>query len=213
MTKYLFSRRSRSWGLGGMLAVLFAGLAASPALADTTAPDTSMCSAQQFSQPFLTYGDSNYYTLAPGESADNFDGGGWTLTGGAQIETATLADGTTGSVLDLPSGSQAVSPTVCVASDYPDARMMVANASGSNGGKVSFSVSYAGTSSANSPVQTGTFKTTGSKGVAGDFELSDPVALEPSSSAGWQPMQITLTAAGPKEYQVYNLDLDPRMHW
>ena len=65
-------------------------------------------------KPLLSFGDSNWYTLTPGESLDNFDGGGWTLTGGAQIQTTDLADGQTGSVLDLPSGSTAVSPTICV---------------------------------------------------------------------------------------------------
>lgn len=197
--------------ISGMLAVLFVGLAASPALASTTAVDTSSCAAPALSQPFLSVGDSNWYTLAPGESAGNFDG--WTLRGGARIETAQLADGRTGSVLNLPGGSQAVSPTICVTSDYPDARTMVRNLSGSNGGAVSFSVSYAGTRSAASPQQTGVFKTTGSTGVAGGWLMSDPANLQPSSTAGWQAMRITLAPAGPKkaEFQIYNLYIDPRM--
>jgi len=113
-------------------------------------------------------------------------------------------------VLDLPRGSQAVSPTICLTSDYPTARAMIRNVSGANGGSVGFSVSYAGTSTASTPVQTGTFKTTGSNGVAGAWALSDPANLDPSTTPGWQLMRITLTA-NVKEFQVYNLYNDPMM--
>lgn len=187
-----------------------AGTAATSGSAATSV-DTASCANPLLTQPFLAWGDSNWYAPAPGETADAFGGAGWTLTGGAKIVTTTLTDGTTGSVLDLPRGSKAVSPTVCLTSAYPTARMMIRNVSGSNGGGVGFSVSYAGTSTANSPLQTGTFKTTGSSGVAGHWFLSAPADLDPSASAGWQLMQITLTADGPKEFQAYNLYLDPMM--
>jgi hypothetical protein len=201
------------------LGVAFAALGAVPAEAKTTATaadtttttttsvDTSSCTAPALTQAFLAWGDSNWYALAAGETADNFTGDGWTLTGGAKIVTTTLQDGTTGAVLDLPRGSSATSPAICLTSDYPTARTMFRNVSGANGGDVGFSVSYAGTSSANAPVQTGTFKTTGSD--KGDWALSDPADLDPSTTPGWQLMQITLTANGPKEFQVYNLYNDP----
>ena len=206
----------RCIGLGATVAAL----GAAPAAAMTTAAatgagatpvDTSSCTEPALTQPFLAWGDSNWYALAPGETADDFTGAGWTLTGGAKIVTATLKDGTTGSVLDLPRGSEAVSPTICLTSDYPTARAMIRNVSGSNGGSAGFSVSHAGTGTATAPVQTGTFKTTGSAGVAGDWALSDPANLDPSTTPGWQLMRITLTATGPKEFQVYNLYNDPMM--
>jgi hypothetical protein len=176
-----------------------------------TSVDTSSCANPLLTQPFLAWGDTNWYALAPGETADAFGGAGWTLTGGAKIATTTLKDGTTGSVLDLPRGSTAVSPKVCLTSAYPTARMMIRDVSDSNGGSVGFSVSYAGTSTANSPLQTGSFKTTGSAGIAGNWFLSAPADLDPSTSPGWQVMQITLTANGSKEFQAYNLYLDPMM--
>lgn len=211
MGHQLFRRRSLCRGAG--LAVLLAGIAASPALADSTPLDTSMCTAPALSQPFLSWQDVSWYALAPGQSADNFNGAGWALTGGARIAPATLANGATASVLELPSGSQAVSPTTCLTSDYPTARMMVRNLSGSNGGNISFSVSYAGTSSALTPQQTGTFKTTGSQGVSGSWMLAAPVDLEPAAVPGWQPMRIVLTPDGAKksDFQIYNLYVDPRM--
>ncbi len=196
--------------LGGAPA---AAAAKTPGTTDTTVTtsvDTSSCTEPALSQPFLAWGDSNWYALAPGEAADDFYGTGWTLTGGAQIVNTTLADGSTGEVLDLPRGSQAVSPTICLTSAYTTARMMVRNASGSNGGSVGFSVSYVGTSTADAPLQTGAFKTTGSQGADGGWMLSNPAYLDPSGAPGWQLMQITLSANGPKEFQVYNLYNDPK---
>jgi hypothetical protein len=87
---------------------------------------------------------------------------------------------------------------------------MIRSGSGSNGGSVGFSVSYAGTRTAAAPVQTGTFKTTGSSGVAGAWALSAPANLDPSTTPGWQLMRITLTASV-KEFQVYDLYNDPMM--
>jgi hypothetical protein len=211
----------RSIGIGAAVAALGAVPAEAVAQDATSATatsgtaatsvDTSTCANPLLTQPFLAWGDTNWYALAPGESADAFGGAGWTLTGGAKIVTTTLTDGTTGSVLDLPRGSKAVSPKVCLTSAYPTARMMIRDVSDSNGGNVGFSVSYAGTSTASSPLQTGSFKTTGAAGIAGNWLLSAPADLDPSTSPGWQLMQITLTANGSKEFQAYNLYLDPMM--
>jgi hypothetical protein len=205
MTKCLFSRRSCSFGLSGVLAALMAGLVASPALASTSSVDTSGCSAPQLSQPLLSVGDSNWYTMTPGESVDNFDGGGWTLTGGAQIKTTQLADGQTGSVLDLPSGAKAVSPTLCVNSGYQTVRTNVRNLVGAEG--VQFYVSYAGTNTWDTPKNTGQVH-----GQHTNWTLSDPVNVQPSSTAGWQLVRFTLLPGGTSsDFQIYNFWLDPRM--
>jgi hypothetical protein len=197
----------RSAGLSGLIAVLLTGLAASPALASskvsTPAPDTSTCSDPQFSQPFLSASDANWYTLAPGQAVDNFTGGGWTLTGGAKIVTTRLPNGQTGSVLDLPAGAQAVSPSMCVTSDYPTARTVVQGASSSG---VTFSVSYAGTKTADKAKKTGKIQTANS-----GWTLSDPFNIEPGTLPGWQLVQFTFSSKQ-GEPQLYNFYIDPRMH-
>lgn len=198
MRKYLFSLRSLTMG------ALLAAVAAVPAQAATVA-DTSMCSTPVFSQPFLSLGDRNWYTLVPGQSDNNFDGAGWTLSGGARIVTTRLADGSTSSVLDLPSGSKAVSPTICVTSSYPTARAMVRNVVGSEG--VFFYVSYQGTSTWETPKNTGQVHGSGTAWTA-----VTPVNLQPYNAAGWQPMRITLVPGGKtSDFQLYNLYVDPRM--
>jgi hypothetical protein len=201
MKPYLFPRRSL--GVGAALAALVTAAPAAPAMADSAHSSNAPCSAPDLTQPYLAAGDANWYTLAPGQSADNFDANGWTLSGGARLVTTTLADGTTGQVLDLPTGAQAVSPRFCVRSDFQFARATVQDVAGSDG--INFSVAYNGGHS--DPGQTGVLN-----GGQGAWGLSDPVALQPDSRNGQQHVTLTLTGAGTNsDTQVYGLWIDPRM--
>jgi hypothetical protein len=197
----------RAFGLGSLLAVLLIAVVAAPAQAATSTPiDTSDCSPPALSQPFLSVGDSNWYTLAPGESANNFDGTGWVLSGGAQIVTTQFADGTLHSVLDLPSGARAVSPTMCITSAYPVARTMVRDLVGSEG--VFTYVSYMGTSTWTTPQNTGQFH-----GNAKAWTLSGNINVHPGSASGWQKVRFTLIGGGKtSDFQVYGFWVDPRCH-
>jgi hypothetical protein len=201
MKNILFSLRALA--LSGIIAACAAG----PAHAATTTFDTSFCAAPTLTQPFLSAGDTNWYTLTPGETPGNFDGTGWTLSGGAKIVTTTLADGSTGSVLDLPSGSKAVSPTICVTSDYPTARAEVRDVVGSEG--IFFYVSYEGTSTWNTPKNTGQMHGSGTA-----WTLATPVNLQPYNTLGWQPMRITLIPGGKtSNFELYNLYIDPHARY
>jgi hypothetical protein len=105
-------------------------LTAAPA-ASALATSASVCSPPPLGQPFLGSGDFNYYAAAPGPNGTGFDGSSWRLTGGAKIVTTQLANGATGRALDLPTGSQAVSPDLCVkSSQNPIARTMVRSLNG-----------------------------------------------------------------------------------
>lgn len=192
-------------------ACLAAGITAMTALAagsaqaaTTTSVDTSACANPLLTQPFLSAKVSNWYTLAPGQTPNNFNGAGWQLSGGARIITTKLADGSTGSVLDLPSGSRAVSPTMCVTSAYPIARTMVRDVKGSEG--VFFYVSYEGTSTWKDPKNTGQVH-----GQQTAWTLSDPVNLQPpNTTTGWQVVRFTFVPGGTtSEFQLYDLYVDP----
>jgi hypothetical protein len=212
MSKGLLSGRlmSKAVVIGRLLAlaVVIAAAVSNSARAATSSVDTSICNTNPLlSQPFLFAGDQNYYTLVPGQTPDNFGDSGWTLTRGAKLVTTTLDDGATGSVLDLPSGSKAVSPTICVTAAYPTARMMVRDLVGSEG--VFFYVSYAGTSTWNTPKNTGQVHGTGTA-----WTLSGSVNLQPYSVTGWQPVRFTLIPGGnSSNFEVYNFYVDPRMKW
>ncbi len=201
MRKYLFSSPRVL-----ILGVLLTLLGAVPAQAANGYRETSACEAGSFSQPFQQYKDSNWYTLLAGQSPDSgFGGQGWTLSGGARIVSTRLPGGGTGQVLNLPSGSQAVSPVVCITSEYPTARAYVDDVKGSEG--VFFYVSYEGTKTWEAPKNTGQIH-----GATGSWTPSSAVNLQPEKTTGWQPVRITLKPGGTTSlFQVYDLYLDPRL--
>ncbi len=200
MMKYLFSRRSLV--LSGAIAAVTTGLAAAPAWAGTAQSGNMNCSAPTLTQPYLSAGDSNWYTLMGGQATDDFNGGGWTLTGGAKIVSTRLADGQTGHVLDLPSGATAVSPTMCVDYTYQTARINVRNVVGKAG--VNVAVAYTATRAKRAV--SGTVSGSGS-----GWALSNPVNVLPANTNGQQHVTFTLTGGSGGESQLSNFWVDPRM--
>jgi hypothetical protein len=181
------------------LAVLFAAVAGGSAQAAAPA-QASACSqpAYTFSRPFVSLGDSNWYTLAAGQSVDSFNGTGWTLSGGAKLVTTTLADGSTGTVLDLPAGATAVSPPMCVNSDYPDARVDLRQFG--NGPALHAYVAYTGGKTDG--------KSSGALNGGSIWGASRAFQLHAGSLSGWQEAQYTFV--GDKgEAQLYDFYVDP----
>ncbi len=215
MMKYLFSSRAGAVAATSVVVSLVAGFVASPAMAGSltlpqgstgvTSVDTSACTDPVLSQPFASFNDNNAYTMVPGESSDNFNGQGWILGGNAQVVNTQLQDGQAGSVLDLPSGSYAVSPSICVNSAYPTARTLVRNVVGGEG--VQFYVSYAGTNTWVNPKNTGQVH-----GQQNNWTLSDPINLQPANQGGWQIVRFAFVPGGKtSDFQLYNFWVDPRM--
>src|SRR6266581_4574049 len=93
----------------------------------------------------------------------------WTLSGGAKVVTTTLADGATGTALDLPPSATAVSPAICLTNDYPSARGQIRSVSGPGGVKVT--VTYLATDQ-----QSAGFLTS----ISSAWSLTAPVNLNPS---------------------------------
>jgi hypothetical protein len=184
------------------LAVLFAAVAGGSAQA--AAPvQTSACSqpSYAFSQPFSSVRDSNWYTLAPGQSVNSFDGTGWTLSGGAKLVSTTLADGSAGTVLAPPAGATAVSPPMCVSAAYPAARTEVRDVAGPP--SIHLFVQYTNTKSWDKPTSAGSIP-----GGTG-WTYSPPLQLHPGNLYGWQQEVFTLSNTGKGESQVYNFYVDP----
>jgi hypothetical protein len=206
--QFRLTRRSRSLSVCGLLTTAVVFMAASPALAqkvdesDMAWGDTSTCVAPTPTQPFLSAGDSNWYTLAPGETPGSFDGGGWTLSAGASIQAG---QNSTGSVLDLPSGSQAISPPMCVSTDYPTARTMARNVSGTQ--SVQVLVAYAGAKSESKA------QNVGAVGGQSAWTLSDAFNIDPGDLPGWQLVRFTFVGSKKSDTQVYDFYVDPHMRY
>lgn len=234
MKHLLLGRRSRT-GLVATVAALLSCAAAAPAFAaGTPAPpappasgpatpaganlnqyseaglywgDTSQCQPPTVDQPFLAWKDTNYYTLVPGENQYGFTGLGWTLADGASIKAATVQTGAAADVLDLPSGSVAISPPMCVSSAFPTARTMVRDVAGAEG--VQVYVAYAGQHSENQPQNVGQVH-----GQQTQWTLSNSFNVQPGNSPGWELVRFTFVAGGKtSDFQLYNFYVDPRAKW
>jgi hypothetical protein len=198
------SRRTRrlSWAASPCCIALLS-LAPAAALAKS-GPTPTTCEGQVFSQPFLAYGDSHFYTLVPGGEFNNTSEG-WTLSGGASLAGSTRPEGVKGDVLDLPKGAKAVSPPMCVTLSYPSARAWVNGPSGSNG--VVVSVSYAGTVSAITPQEVGVIKARYGAWTLGRFSVEPSVAGQEQT-----PREVRFVFEGKKgETQLFDVYVDPRM--
>lgn len=161
------------------------------------------CPSYSLSQPFLAWGDTNEYTLLPGESVNSMSGEDWQLSRGAQLVSSTVNGGSTGQVLDMPAGSVAVTPPMCVnASNYPEARAMISDVAGVQG--IAVFVTYKGDGMWGWPLATGMIKST-----APGWSLSKPIMLHAGELTGMHMVRLTLVAYG-GHYRLYNLYVDPR---
>ena len=168
--------------------------------------ELAVCPGQTFAQPFEALGDSNYYTLVEGSE---FNGGseGWELQNGAGIVEGTRPDGSTGGVLDLPSGAIAVSPPVCVTMQYPTARAWVQSVQG--GGGVTVGVYYAGAKSTGKAVGQLSGET------QGGWELSSPFDVRPELTGKQEGVRevrfVYANTTKDSDFHLSGLYVDPRM--
>ena len=158
-----------------------------------------------FSQPFAPINDQNYYSLMPGESADSFTGAGWTLSGGASIVTATLADGAPArsSTSQRRHRRQPRHLRDLAVSGRADRGPRPRRRRGRL-----LQRRVPRHQHREQPKNTGQVHS--NKGAA--WDASDPVNIQPSGGSGWQQMRIVLVGKGNhSDFQVYNLYIDPRL--
>lgn len=181
---------------------LLATCAALPAIAAApAAADASSCSTPTLTQPFSSWGDLNWYVLAPGQSLGNFDGNGWTLGNGARLVTATVLAGARATVLQLPSGGWAMSPAMCVDPTFQSARLLARSVTGSPDIEAWVSYQY--------PWGWSQYQGMGQSDTSNSWRPSDTFSLGPPA-IGWQMARFVLRAGGPySAAQVYDFFVDP----
>ena len=178
-------------------------LSASPALASE---GSATCEGQAFSQPFAALGDFNYYTLVSGSQFNSAEEG-WQLTGGAHIAQSNRPEGSTGGVLELPPGAEAISPPECVTLQYPTARTYARRTEGE--GRVRVAVAYANMRTARQVALLWS--------KAGSWRLSEPFDIRPElGGLGEEARQVRFIFSTNEEhtavYDVYSVYVDPRMY-
>ena len=110
-------RTATALSAGALLAI------AAPSVADAA------CAGGPVTHPFAGFGDNANYVLAP---SGTFESGtaGWTLSGSQVVDgNETFAESGSRS-LAIGSGGRAVSPPVCVGSEYPTFRFFARQLSG-----------------------------------------------------------------------------------
>src|SRR3954471_14315018 len=111
-------RRSRMTrlALSAGIAITAAAALAAPASAGVLTKSATDCATPALSQPFKPWLDYSQYKLVDNGS---FEAGtdGWTLTGGARVAAGNATQRAGGQSLQLPAGSSATTPPVCVGLD------------------------------------------------------------------------------------------------
>jgi hypothetical protein len=119
--------------LAALAATAASAALAAPANAGVLVKSATDCAVPVTSQPFAHWGDNASYKLV-GNGAFENGTAGWTLSGGAKVvagnETYKVHAAGDRYSLQLPAGSSATSPTVCVGLDEPTLRFFVRKNSG-----------------------------------------------------------------------------------
>jgi hypothetical protein len=165
------------------------------------------CPGQTFSQPFAALEDGNYYTLVPG-SEFNSGPEGWELIRGAHLTRTQQPEGGNGFALELPAGSIAISPPVCVTLQYPTARVWTRSPQGND--NVVVATFYEATHSVTQPQPLSSVAGTG-----GEWQLSEPFAVDPElggKSEEAREVRFVFAPSGHgRSSEIYGVWVDPRM--
>lgn len=142
------SRRpsAKLFALAGALAACTLAPTAAHA-ATTPSPFTCQTTGQPVSQVFSGFGDFSEYTPVP-DAGLEAGGSGWTLAGGAAVVSDDnepwYVAGPGTHALDLPQGSAAVTPPICIDPSYPYFRLFAEDVNASGAGLEIEVLSYDG---------------------------------------------------------------------
>ncbi len=125
------------------LAAILAGAASAGDGAGTPGKYTQGCPTYSTVEPFTPWADSGDYFLGP---AADFEGSltGWTAKGAKIVsgnESYYVNTPTDSHSLQLPKGSTATTPSICVTLDTPDLRLFVEN-TGSQAATLTINMTY-----------------------------------------------------------------------
>jgi hypothetical protein len=189
-------------------------IAGSASAADTTTKSRETCAAPQIEQPFASFRDSRDYVLAPGGSFEDPTLAGWSLEGGAVVDSGNEPFNLRGSAdansLVLPAGASATSPTMCVDLNWPTMRM-VGYQQGEKDAELDVEVLYP-----EAPGKAATWhkaKTLKAKRKDG-WHLSDDIKLSPNRGgkfAGGRPVALRFTSDSDHgTWRIDNIYVDPK---
>lgn len=196
------------------LSALAAGalLSAGSAQATPILSALTTCPAQTMVQPFTPWGDSGSYTLPAG---GGFEPGTmpWITAGPAAIASGNEPYDVSGNradahSLNLPAGSSAISPPVCVTLIYPWMRFFAQN-TGSAGGSLQVEVEYVGLLGGVHWLQIASLTGSGAWNLTGQIPLLVNT-LSVLSLSGQTPVAFRFTPVGTgSSWRIDDVYIDP----
>lgn len=162
------------------------------------------------SSPFTTWSDFGSYALAPG---GNFETGAadWTLTKGAAVESGNqpyqIVSTPDGNSLDLPAGSVATSPPMCIDSTFPHFRFFARDLSTGESG-LNVKVMYLDNKGKLKGTTSGEVRSNDNDWALTDA-LSIGVTFNPALYNGAAPVRFRFSAGKDTSWKIDDLYVDP----
>jgi hypothetical protein len=173
------------------------------------------CPSAPVSQPFKAFGDSDYYTLAPGATFES-GAAAWTLnanTKAAGNESFFLNGSTDTTSLQIKAGGQVVSPAFCVDGTMPTLRFVARKATSASG-QLKVELLYADPAGNYRPVPAGTL-TSGTGNTYGAWKPTPVLKLYtalPMAVSKGTTVKLRLTADKGGDWLADDVYVDPRMY-
>ena len=193
-------------------AVLVAGISAGSAIGGRYVASQGCAVSPATSQPFLNWGDSHNYFLAPGGNMESdLSAAGWSLAGGAGVVAGSESYDVTGNSADsmslaLPAGSSATTPAICVTIHDPELRFFASN---SGDPKSSLGVSAFFVGNDGKPH----LRALGNIQAGSDWTLTDPIkfvnAIQPGPDGSGQVSFVFTPNGANGNWQIDDLYIDP----
>ena len=203
--------RTGKFAVALAIMALVGAFGAASGTAGTLGSSSPTCTlASDTTQPFLGWGDSNQYFLAPGGAMESdLTAAGWQLSGGAGLaagnEPWQVTSPADGSSLSLPPGSSAISAPVCVTTHDPYFRVFT-QSQGSQTAQIQVDAMFTGNNG--QPM----VKRVGYIAANGGWALSDPIkfvnAIQPGSD-GLASLSFRFTVVGNATFSLDDLYIDP----
>jgi hypothetical protein len=198
--------------IAAALAVLVVGIGAGSAIAGRYAPSRGCSVNPSTTQPFLSWGDSHQYFLAPGGNMESdLSAFGWSLSGGAGLVAGNEPYDVSGNSADsmslaIPAGGSATSAAVCVTALEPELRFFVAN-SGDPAARLKVQASFMGIEGKPHLTDLGTVTATSSWSLTDAIKFHSAVQPGPD---GTGLVSFVFTPQGANgNWQIDDLYIDP----
>jgi hypothetical protein len=199
-------RRFRPVAVAGLAAAATA-FAAAPASAGVLVENAPNCDNPAGSPVFSPWYDSSNYFLAPDGGFEN-GAAGWSLNG-ASVTSGNESYGVSGagsSSLNLPNGSSATSPEICVGLEHPTTRFFVKKNSGGLMSSLRVDVAFETSTGADISLTVGAIGGSGSWSPS--VQMLVVANLLPLLPGNYTPVEFTFTPQG-GNWQVDDFFVDP----